>query len=229
MPFEYIQKLSDIIIKKEKYYIDDKKNNIFYVGYINSYISYISEMNIPISYEETKKLFDFLIMNIKNKKINTKIIIECIEGLNNLSLKMLLNKMFGLLIIELPNILAFIKCEKYISIKIVNEILNLIKTLMTETGIKFHGEIEKEILIDVVNCLKNYYDCEINNDVKYLLEQCYLIISTIIEINIGNKKGSDYKFYCEKMGMKNITYNLINMNIKINIPYFIFNCLNIRI
>lgn len=231
MPFKFFQKLSDEIIKKEKYYIDDKKNSIFYVGYINSYISYISELNIFITYEETKKLFDFLILNIKskNKKINMKIIIECIEGLNNLSLKMILNKMFGLLITELPNILLFIKYDSHISIKVVNEILNLIKTLLIETGIKFHHEIENEIFIDVVNCLKNYHDCEINNDVKYLLEQCYIIISKIIEVNNENKKGNDYKFHFEKMGMRDITNNLINMNIKINIPYFIFNLLNIRI
>ena len=229
MPFIYFQKLSNVIVEKVENYID-KVNNVFYVGYINSYISYISELNILISYEETKKLFDYLILNIKSKYFNTKIIVECIEGLNNLSLKMILNKMFGLLITELPNILLFIKNDNnknHISIKIINEILNLIKTLLIETGIKLHSEIEKEIFIDVINCLKNYYDCEINNDVSYLLEQCYIIISKIIEINKDNKKGEDYLFMLEKMGIREITYNLININEKINIPYFIFNYLNI--
>ena len=229
MPFIYFQKLSNVIVEKVENYID-KVNNVFYVGYINSYISYISELNILISYEETKKLFDYLILNIKSKYFNTKIIVECIEGLNNLSLKMILNKMFGLLITELPNILLFIKNDNnknHISIKIINEILNLIKTLLIETGIKLHSEIEKEIFIDIINCLKNYYDCEINNDVSYLLEQCYIIISKIIEINKDNKKGEDYLFMLEKMGIREITYNLININEKINIPYFIFNYLNI--
>ena len=188
MPFKGLQNLSNEIIKRMEIYLDDKKNNLFYVGYINSYISYIAEFNISISYEETKNLFDYLILNIKNKNkyINKDIVIECIEGLNNLSLKMLLNKMFGLLVLELPNILLFIKNDNnrnHVSIKIVNEILNLFKTFLIEIGIKFHKEIENEIFISIINCLKDYYDCEINNNVKYLLEQCYSIISKIIEIN----------------------------------------------
>ena len=235
MPFNCIQKLSNEIIAKMNKYLNDKKNNLFYVGYINSYISYIAELNIIISYEETKNLFEYLITNIKNKNNNTQIIIECIIGLNNLSLKMILNKMFGLLITELPNILLFISNDNYnnhISIKIINEILNLLKTLIVETGIKLHNEIENKIFINVINCIKNYYDCEINNDVKNLLEQCYIIISKIIEINLNinmeNKKGYDYLFVFEKMGMRDITYNLINIK-SINIPYFIFNILDIRI
>ena len=126
MPFNCIQKLSNEIISKMNKYLNDKKNNLFYVGYINSYISYIAELNIIISYEETKNLFEYLITNIKNKNNNTQIIIECIIGLNNLSLKMILNKMFGLLITELPNILLFIKNDNNninrISIKALNEI-----------------------------------------------------------------------------------------------------------
>ena len=232
MPFDGFQKLSNEIIKRMEFYLDDKKNNLFYVGYINSYISYIAEFNIFISYEETKQLFDYLILNIKNKNkyINKDIIIECIEGLNNLSLKMILNKMFGLLVTELPNILLFIKNDNnrnHVSIKIVNEILNLLKTFLIEIGIKFHKELENEIFINVINCLKDYYDCEINNDVKYLLEQCYIIISKIIEINSTNKKGNEYIFLFEKLGMKEITYNLINS--KINLPFFILNIFNIKI
>ena len=235
MPFNYFQKLSDEIIKRMEIYLEDKVNNVFYVGYINSYISYIAELNISISYEETQKLFDYLILNIKNKNknINTKIIIECIVGLNNLSLKMILNKMFGLLITELPNILIFIKNDNNtkspISIKVLNEILNLLKTLIIETGIKLHTQIENEIFNDVINCVKNYHNCEINYDVKYLLEQCYNIISKIIEINSGNKKGKDYLFLFETIGMREITYKLVNINEKIDIPIFIFNVLNIKI
>ena len=232
MPFKGLQNLSNEIIKRMEIYLDDKKNNLFYVGYINSYISYIAEFNISISYEETKNLFDYLILNIKNKNkyINKDIVIECIEGLNNLSLKMLLNKMFGLLVLELPNILLFIKNDNnrnHVSIKIVNEILNLFKTFLIEIGIKFHKEIENEIFISIINCLKDYYDCEINNNVKYLLEQCYSIISKIIEINSSNKKGSEYIFLFEKFGMKEITNNLINSKIKI--PYSILNILNIKL
>lgn len=232
MPFKGFQNLSNEIIKRMEIYLDDKKNNLFYVGYINSYISYIAEFNISISYEETKNLFDYLILNIKNKNkyINKDIVIECIEGLNNLSLKMLLNKMFGLLVLELPNILLFIKNDNnrnHVSIKIVNEILNLFKTFLIEIGIKFHKEIENEIFISIINCLKDYYDCEINNNVKYLLEQCYSIISKIIEINSSNKKGSEYIFLFEKFGMKEITNNLINSKIKI--PYSILNILNIKL
>ena len=143
---------------------------------------------------------------------------------------MLLNKMFGLLVLELPNILLFIKNDNnrnHVSIKIVNEILNLFKTFLIEIGIKFHKEIENEIFISIINCLKDYYDCEINNNVKYLLEQCYSIISKIIEINSSNKKGSEYIFLFEKFGMKEITNNLINSKIKI--PYSILNILNIKL
>ena len=234
MPFDYIQKLSNEIIVNMSKFLNDKNNNLFYVGYINSYISYIVEFNIAIKYEETKNLFEYLISNIKNKNNNTQIIIECIIGLNNLSLKMILNNMYGILITELPNILQFITDDNnnnHISIKIINEIINLLKTLVIETGIKLHHEIENKIFVNVINCIKNYYDCEINNDIKKLLEQCYMIIAKIIEININanseinNKKGYDYIFLFDKMGMRDITYNLISIK-SINIPYFILNILN---
>ena len=136
--------------------------------------------------------------------------------------------MFGLLITGLPNILIFIKNDNNnkspINIKVLNEILNLLKTLIIEIRIKLHTQIENEIFNDVINCVKNYHNCEINNDVKYLLEQCYIIISKIIEINSGNKKGKDYLFLFEE-----ITYKLVNINEKIDIPIFIFNVLNIKI
>ena len=160
IPFNYFQKLSNEIIQKKYIYLDDKINNIFYVGYINSYISYISELNIIISYDETKNLFDYLISNINYMKnqnyTKTKIIIECIEGLNILSLKMILNKMFDLLDLELPNILLFIENDftkkNHKSIEIINEILNLLKSLLIEKGITFQNDIENKIFINIRNC-----------------------------------------------------------------------------
>ena len=250
MPYEYFHKLSQQIIRRVDQDIDDKINNIFYVGYINCYISYILEINYPISYEETKKLFDYIITNIKNKKNkkNSKILIELIEALNNLSIKMNLNKLIGLLISELSNsILLFIENinENHISIKVVNEVLNLIITLLIDNRIKFYYELENQIFIDTINCIKNYYDCEINNDIKELYEKVYTIVSRIIEINTNshikndntnrrdnlneNMKCNDYIFLFDKMGMKDITYNLINMNSQIKIPHFLLNNLNIKI
>ena len=224
----HFEKLSNEIIEKLNEYINDKNNIIFYVGYINSYISYILEMNIPLSFEQTKKLFDYLMTNIKHEfnKKSTKLIVECFEGLNNLSIKMSLNKMIGRLISELPNnILPLIKNDNHVSIKVINEILNLIITLLIDNKTKFYGVLEIQIFTDVINCVKSYYDCKINNDVKDLYERGYFIISRIIEINIGDKKGNDYTFLFDKMGMKEITSNLA-MNSQINIPYFILNILN---
>jgi hypothetical protein len=221
-------KLSSEIIEKLNEYINDKNNNIFYVGYINCYISYILEMNIPLTFEQIKKLFDYLMTNIKHEynKKNTKIMVECLEGLNNLSIKMSLNKMIGILITELPNnILPLIKDDKHVSIKAINEILNLIITLLIDNKTKFYGVLETQIFTDVINCVKSYYDCKINNDVKDLYEKGYFIISRIIELNIGDKKGNDYIFLFDKMGMKEITSNLA-MNSQVRIPYFIFNILN---
>ena len=222
------EKLSTEIIEKLNEYINDKNNNIFYVGYINCYISYILDMNIPLSFDQIKKLFDYLMTNIKNennKKI-TKIMVECFEGLNNLSIKMSLNKMIGFLITELPNnILPLIKDDKHVSIKVINEILNLIITLLIDNKTKFYGVLETQVFTDVINCVKSYYDCKINNDVKDLYEKGYFIISRIIEVNIGDKKGNDYIFLFDKMGMKEITSNLA-INPQVSIPYFILNILN---
>ena len=222
------EKLSNEIIEKLNEYINDKNNNIFYVGYINSYISYILDMNIPLSFDQIKKLFDYLMTNIKHEynKKNTKIMVECLEGLNNLSIKMSLNKMIGILITEMPNnILPLIRNDAHVSIKVVNEVLDLIITLLIDNKTKFYGVLEAQIFSDVINCVKSYYDCKINNDVKDLYEKAYFIISRIIEINIGNKKGNDYTFLFDKMGMKEITSNL-SMNSQIYIPYFILNILN---
>jgi len=222
------EKLSNEIIEKLNEYINDKNNNIFYVGYINCYISYILDMNIPLSFDQIKKLFDYLMTNIKHEynKKNTKIMVECLEGLNNLSIKMSLNKMIGILITEIPNnILPLIRNDAHVSIKVVNEVLDLIITLLIDNKTKFYGVLEAQIFSDVINCVKSYYDCKINNDVKDLYEKAYFIISRIFEINIGNKKGNDYTFLFDKMGMKDITSNLA-MNSQIYIPYFILNILN---
>ena len=56
-----------------------------------------------------------------------------------------------------------------------------------------------------------------------------MIIAKIIEININinneKKKGYDYVFLFDKMGIRDITSNLINIK-TIIVPYFILNLLN---
>ena len=229
MPFNYFQKLSGEIINKTEKIENDIKHILYYVEYINSYISYIIELNFNLSYEETKQIFDFLIYFMKNKSKNKLIVIACLEGLNNLSSILVINKLIGLLITEIPKILILIEDENRISIKVVNEIIELLITLLIKLRIKIHKEIENEIFMAMLNCLKIFYDCELNNEIKTLLENGLVIISKIIEINEGNDTKNNYRILMETKGIKDIIYNLINSEEKIGIPFYLLNFLNINI
>ena len=234
MPYNYFKKLSEEIINKAEIIKDDKRHIEYYIEYINSYIYYLIELNLPLSFEDTKKLFDFLIYFLKNTNKNKAIIITCIEGLNNLSTKMALNKMIGFLISEIPYLLlTFIEKENEkeidINLKIVNEIFDLLITILTKLNIKIHSKLETQIFEDVLFCIKLFCDYDINNNIKQLFEKGYTIISNIIEKKENKEIKDNYKFLLEKKGIKDIIYNLINIDIKIGIPIFLLNFLDIKI
>ena len=232
MPYNYFKKLSEEIINKAEIIKDDKRHLEYYVEYINSYIYYLIELNLPLSFEDTKKLFDFLVYFLKNTNKNKTIIITCIEGLNNLSTKMALNKMIGFLISEIPYLLlTFIEKEKEIDInlKIVNEIFDLLITILTKLNIKIHSKLETQIFEDVLFCIKLFCDYDINNNIKQLFEKGYTIISNIIEKKENKEIKDNYKLLLEKKGIKDIIYNLVNIDIKIGIPIFLLNFLDIKI
>ena len=234
MPYNYFKKLSEEIINKAEIIKDDKRHIEYYIEYINSYIYYLIELNLPLSFEDTKKLFDFLIYFLKNTNKNKAIIITCIEGLNNLSTKMALNKMIGFLISEIPYLLlTFIEKENEkeidINLKIVNEIFDLLITILTKLNIKIHSKLETQIFEDILFCIKLFCDYDINNNIKQLFEKGYTIISNIIEKKENKEIKDNYKFLLEKKGIKDIIYNLINIDIKIGIPIFLLNFLDIKI
>ena len=229
MPTDYFKKLSEEIIDKIEKIKDDKKHINYYVEYINAFIFYLIEINLSLTFEETKKIFDFFMCFLKNKHKNKEIIISCLQGLNNLSTKMALNKMIGILITEIPFILNFIKAENHTSLQIINEVFDLLMTLLMKIGIKIHNNFESVIFNEVIDCLKELYDCEINNDVRKLFENGYIIISKIIESNEKKENQNNYKFIIETKGIKEIISNLINLNIKIEIPLFLLNFLQINI
>ena len=229
MPYQHFKKLSEEIINKKEKIKGDIKHISFYIDYINTYIYYIIELDLPLSYEETKEIFDFLTYFLKNKHKNKTIIISCLEALNNLSSKMQLNKIIGILIGEIPYILNYITNENAINIKVVNEIFNLLKTLLMDLNIKFHKELETEVFTDVLLCLKIFYDCDINNDIKQLIENGYSIISKIIKMNEGDEIINNYKYLMETKGIKDVIYNLINFETKIEIPTELMNFLEIII
>ena len=229
MPSDDFKKLSEEIINKLETIKDDKKHVNYYVEYINAFIFYLIEINLPLTFEETKKIFDFFIYFLKNKSKNKEIIISCVQGLNNLSTKMALNKMIGFLITEIPFILNFIKAENHTSLQIINEVFDLLMTLLMKIGLKIHNNFESVIFNEVIDCLKELYDCEINNDVKKLFENGYIIISKIIESNEKKENQNNYKFIIETKGIKDIISNLINLNKKIEIPMFLLNFLEINI
>ena len=228
MPSNNFKKLSEEIINKTEKIKEDPKHISYYVDYINSYIYYLIELNLPLSYEEIKKIFDFLIYFLKNKSKNRIIVVACLEGLNNLSTKMSLNKMIGFLISEIPYILSFTKIENKVSIQVINEVFELLITLLIKLGIKIHNEIEAEIFSDIINYLKEFYNLEINNDIKKLLENGYIIISKIIERNEKIEIKNNYKFLIETKGIKDIICNLI-INSKIGIPIYLLHFLEINI
>ena len=229
MPNNYFKKLANEIINKTEVIKDDVKHLNFYFEYINSYINYLMELNLPLSYEETKNLFDFLIYFLKNKPKNKIILIAGLEALNNLSIQMVLNKLIGLLIGEIPYILSFIKNENSLNIKVAEEIFELLITLLIKLNIIIHKELEKEIFTDVLNCLKIFSDCYINKDIKYILENGIIIISKIIEINEENEMKNNYKFLIESKGIKDVINNIINLDITIGIPKYLLNFLEIKI
>jgi hypothetical protein len=228
MPSNNFKKLSEEIINKTEKIKEDPKHISYYVDYINSYIYYLIELNLPLQYEEIKKIFDFLIYFLKNKSKNRIIVVACLEGLNNLSTKMSLNKMIGFLISEIPYILSFTKIENKVSIQVINEVFELLITLLIKLGIKIHNEIEAEIFSDIINYLKEFYNLEINNDIKKLLENGYIIISKIIERNEKIEIKNNYKFLIETKGIKDIICNLI-INSKIGIPIYLLHFLEINI
>ena len=231
MPDDYFKKLSEEIINKSEKIKEDNKHCSYYIDYINSYIYFLIELNFPLSFDETKKIFDFIIYFLKNKPKNKTIIIACLQALNNLTTKMALNKMIGILITEIPNILKFCKYENLISIHVIDEIFELLLILLIKLGIKkIHQELEKVIFTNVLDCLKGFYDCEINNDIKNILEKGYIILTKIIESNEKQVEiKNNYKFLLETKGIREIIYNLINMNIKIEIPNYLLNLLEINI
>jgi hypothetical protein len=227
MPFNSFKKLSEEIINQTEIINEDKRHLQYYIEYINSYIYYLVELNLPLSFIETKKIFDFLIYFLKNTTKNKTIIVTCIESLNNLSTKMSLNKMIGFLIEEIPYLLTFIKTEKNINLKIVNEIFDLLITILTKLNLKIHTTLQTQIFEDVLFCLKFLYDCDINNDIKQLFKKGYTIISKIIEINEKDEIKANYKSVLEEKGIKDIINNLINMDINIGIPIFLLNFLKV--
>ena len=234
MPYNYFKKLSEEIINKAEIIKDDKRHIEYYVEYINSYIYYLIELNLPLSFEDTKKLFDFLVYFLKNTNKNKTIIITCIEGLNNLSTKMALNKMIGFLIAEIPYLLlTFIEKENEkeidINLKIVNEIFDLLITILTKLNIKLHSKLETQIFEDILFCIKLFCDYDINNNIKQLFEKGYTIISNINEKKENKEIKDNYKLLLEKKGIKDIIYNLVNIDIKIGIPIFLLNFLDIKI
>ena len=229
MPFNSFKKLSEEILNKSKVIIDDNKHFGYYVEYINSYIYYLISLKLPLSYKEIKSLFDFLIYYIKNKSKNKAIIISCLESLNNLSERMELNKLIGFLVDEIPLLLNFIKDENSINLKIVKEIFDLLNTLLVEYNLKIQKDIKEEIFDCVLKCLKVFYDCDINNDIKQLLENGFNIISKIIESNKEREIQNNYKFLIESKGIKDIIYNLINSDNKIGIPIYLLDFLSINI
>ena len=85
------------------------------------------------------------------------------------------------------------------------------------------------IFTNVFDCLKNFNDCEINSDMKNILEKGYIILSKIIEKNEKTEIKNNYKFLLETKGIKEIIYNLINMDAKIGIPIYLLNFLEINI
>ena len=227
MPFNSFKKLSEEIINQTEIINEDKRHLQYYIEYINSYIYYLVELNLPLSFIETKKIFDFLIYFLKNTTKNKTIIVTCIESLNNLSTKMSLNKMIGFLIEEIPYLLTFIKTENNINLKIVNEIFDLLITILTKLNLKIHRTLQTQIFEDVLFCLKFLYDCDINNDIKQLFKKGYTIISKIIEINEKDEIKANYKSVLEEKGIKDIINNLINMDINIGIPIFLLNFLKV--
>ena len=229
MPSDQFKKLSEEIVNKIEKIKDDKKHINYYVEYINAFIFYLIEINLSLTFEETKKIFDFFMYFLKNKSKNKEIIISCVQGLNNLSTKMALNKMIGFLITEIPFILNFIKAENHTSLQIINEVFDLLMTLLMKIGLKIHNNFESVVFNEVIDCLKELYDCEINNDVKKLFENGCIIISKIIESNEKKENQNNYKFIIETKGIKDIISNLINLNIKIEIPIFLLNFLEINI
>ena len=229
MPFNSFKKLSEEILNKSKVIIDDNKHFGYYVEYINSYIYYLISLELPLSYKEIKSLFDFLIYYIKNKSKNKAIIISCLESLNNLSERMELNKLIGFLVDEIPLLLNFIKDENSINLKIVKEIFDLLNTLLIEYNLKIQKDIKEEIFDCVLKCLKVFYDCDINNDIKQLLENGFNIISKIIESNKEREIQNNYKFLIESKGIKDIIYNLFNLDNKIGIPIYLLDFLSINI
>ena len=229
MPNNYFKKLANEIINKTEVIKDDVKHLNFYFEYINSYINYLMELNLSLSYEEAKNVFDFLIFFLKNKPKNKIILIAGLEALNNLSIQMVLNKLIGLLIGEIPYILSFIKNENSLNIKVAEEIFELLITLLIKLNIIIHKELEKEIFTDVLNCLKIFSDCYINKDIKYILENGIIIISKIIEINEENEMKNNYKFLIESKGIKDVINNIINLDITIGIPKYLLNFLEIKI
>jgi hypothetical protein len=230
MPFFSFLKLSEEIINKTEKIEKDTKHILYFVEYINSYISYIISSNFNLSYKQTKSIFDFLIYFIKNEQKNKLIIIACLEGLNNLSSILQINKLIGILISEIPNILKFIENETRLNSKIINEILELLITLIIKLGIKIHNELENEIFKSMLKCLKIFYDCEINDEIKTLLENIFIIISKILEINEGNNDIiNNYIILIETKGIKETIYNLFNTEEKIGIPFYLLNILNINL
>ena len=229
MPGNNFKKLSDEILNKTEKIKEDVKHCSYYVEYINSYIYFLIELNALLSFDEAKKLFDFVMYFLKNKSKNKNIIISCLQGLNNLTGKMALNKMIGLLITEIPNILKFCKFENLVSLQVIDEIFELLIAILIKLEIKIHQELEKVIFTNVFDCLKNFNDCEINSDMKNILEKGYIILSKIIEKNEKTEIKNNYKFLLETKGIKEIIYNLINMDAKIGIPIYLLNFLEINI
>ena len=70
MPFNSFKKLSEEIINQTEIINEDKRHLQYYIEYINSYIYYLVELNLPLSFIETKKIFDFLIYFLKNTTKN---------------------------------------------------------------------------------------------------------------------------------------------------------------
>ena len=229
MPFNSFQKLSEELIKKTEKIENDTKHLLYYVEYINTYISYLIELNIYLTYEQTKQFYEFLIYFLKNKSKNKLIVISCLQGLNNLSTNLVLNKLIGLLVNEISNILSYIEDENRLSVKIVNEIIELLITLLMKLGIKIYKDLENKIFCAMLDCIKIFYDCEINDEIKHLLENGLIIISRILEINEGNNSMNNYKVLMEKKGIKDIIGNLLNMEANFGIPLYVINLFNINI
>ena len=103
--------------------------------------------------------------------------------------------------------------------------------MLIKLGIKkIHQELEKVIFTNILDCLKDFYDCEINNDIKSILEKGFIILTKIIESNEKQAEiKNNYIFLLETKGIKEIIYNLVNSNIKIEIPIYLLNLLEINI